>query len=155
MKKYLPKNTRTIAGFTLIELMVAIAIVAVLSAIGLVAFSSVQKNSRDARRRAELQTIASAIESAKDQDAGTFTFTAANLSSEFPGNTKAAAGTDPSSYPYCYKTPLTATNPAAWTTGCPAGWTAMSGGIAAAASWTVCTSLEASSTTFCISSLTR
>lgn len=157
MKKILPKTSRNPQGFTLIELMVAIAIVAILSAIGLVAFSNAQKSGRDTRRRSELVAIASAIEAAKDQAAGTYTFPTATstLANEFPGNAKAAAGTDPKDYPYCVKSPLDATNPAAWTTSCPAGWSAASDGVSAVASWTVCTTLEGSNTTYCVSSKTR
>lgn len=157
MKKLLPKTSKNPQGFTLIELMVAIAIVAILSAIGMVAFSSVQKNGRDTRRRAELVAIANAIEAAKDQAAGTYTFPTATstLANEFPGNSKAAAGTDPKDYPYCVKSPLVATNPAAWTTACSAGWDPVSGGVSAVASWTVCTALEGSRTTFCLSSKTQ
>lgn len=49
-------------GFTLIELMVTITIIAVLSAIGLVAYSVVIKQGRDSRRQSDLRSIQSALE---------------------------------------------------------------------------------------------
>ncbi|HEY5601420.1 MAG TPA: prepilin-type N-terminal cleavage/methylation domain-containing protein [Patescibacteria group bacterium] len=49
-------------GFTLIELLVTIAIIGILSAIGLIAFTSAQQRSRDAKRKGDLKSIQSALE---------------------------------------------------------------------------------------------
>lgn len=49
-------------GFTLVELMVAISIVAILSTIGVAAFRSVLRDSRNAKRQTDLRTIQSALE---------------------------------------------------------------------------------------------
>lgn len=49
-------------GFTLIELLITISIIAILSAIGLVIFSSVIKQGRDSKRQADLRSIQSALE---------------------------------------------------------------------------------------------
>lgn len=49
-------------GFTLIELMVAITIVAVISAIGYISYSSAQISSRDAKRKQDLRSLATALE---------------------------------------------------------------------------------------------
>ncbi|MBI3486079.1 type II secretion system protein [Candidatus Daviesbacteria bacterium] len=49
-------------GFTLIELMVAITIVAVISAIGYISYSAAQISSRDARRKQDLRALATALE---------------------------------------------------------------------------------------------
>lgn len=49
-------------GFTLIELLVVISIIAILSAIGLVTFSSVLKQGRDSKRQSDLRSIQSALE---------------------------------------------------------------------------------------------
>ena len=62
MKKFLPKTKYSPQGFTLIELMVVISIIAILSVIGLTIFSGVQKNARDAKRKADLKAIATALE---------------------------------------------------------------------------------------------
>lgn len=50
-------------GFTLIELMVVVAIIAILSLIGITSFNIIQKNARDARRRGDINAISKAWES--------------------------------------------------------------------------------------------
>lgn len=50
------------AGFTLIELMVAISIVSIVSAVGLVGYGQTQKYARDARRKQDLKSIQLALE---------------------------------------------------------------------------------------------
>lgn len=50
------------AGFTLIELLVTISIIAILAAIGMVAYQVVLKNSRDAKRQADFKVLQSALE---------------------------------------------------------------------------------------------
>lgn len=49
-------------GFTLIELMVAISIIAILSTIGIVSFTQAQRVSRDTKRKQDLRSIQSALE---------------------------------------------------------------------------------------------
>ena len=49
-------------GFTLIELLVVVSVIAILSAIGIAAYSGASKKSRDARRRADMKAIQSALE---------------------------------------------------------------------------------------------
>lgn len=49
-------------GFTLVELLIAISILAILSVIGIAAYSGVQKNARDARRKDDLRSIKVALE---------------------------------------------------------------------------------------------
>jgi prepilin-type N-terminal cleavage/methylation domain-containing protein len=49
-------------GFTLVELMISMSIIAILSVILVVSFSNVQKNGRDQRRIADLKAIQSAAE---------------------------------------------------------------------------------------------
>lgn len=53
---------KSLRGFTLIELMVAISIVAILSTIGIVSFSKTQEVARDSRRKSDLRSIAIALE---------------------------------------------------------------------------------------------
>lgn len=72
MKKLLPRTVNNPQGFTLIELMVAISIVAILSVIGLVVFIGAQKNARDGRRRADINAIATALETNKDTASSTY-----------------------------------------------------------------------------------
>lgn len=49
-------------GFTLVELLVAITIVAILSTIALTLFNDVQKKARDVKRKGDIETIAKAFE---------------------------------------------------------------------------------------------
>lgn len=49
-------------GFTLVELLVTISIISILSAIGLVVYSSVLKQGRDSKRQSDLRSIQSALE---------------------------------------------------------------------------------------------
>lgn len=49
-------------GFTLVELLVVISIIAILSVIGITIFSSAQKSARDSKRRADIDSIAKALE---------------------------------------------------------------------------------------------
>ncbi len=49
-------------GFTLIELLVVVAVIALLSAVGLVAFQSGRQKSRDAKRLADMTQLATTME---------------------------------------------------------------------------------------------
>lgn len=49
-------------GFTLVELMIVISIIAVLAATGLAIYTKVSQNARDARRQTDLRSIQSALE---------------------------------------------------------------------------------------------
>jgi len=50
------------SGFTMIELLIVIAILAILTVLGISSFSTSQMKSRDARRKADLENIAKALE---------------------------------------------------------------------------------------------
>lgn len=56
------RKKSTITGFTLIELMVVITIIAILSTVGIVYYGNFLKNSRDAKRLSDLKFIQSALE---------------------------------------------------------------------------------------------
>ena len=49
-------------GFTLLELLVTATLIAVLTVIGIVSYSSVNKRSRDVKRRSDLEQLRSALE---------------------------------------------------------------------------------------------
>ena len=49
-------------GFTLVELLIVVSIIAVLSVVGLVSYTNFLSNSRDAKRKADLSFIQSALE---------------------------------------------------------------------------------------------
>lgn len=55
-------KVKNVFGFTLIELMVAISIIAILATVGLVVYSTAQKSSRISKRLQDLQAIRTSIE---------------------------------------------------------------------------------------------
>src|SRR5690348_7056671 len=55
-------TTQTRKGFTLIELMIAISIVAILGTVGFTAFNQSQLRARDAKRKQDLRSISQALE---------------------------------------------------------------------------------------------
>lgn len=155
MKKILP--TIKTSGFTLIELMVAIAIMAVLSTIGLVVFRNAQDGARDSKRQLDIDAIAKALESKKTSGAIMYNWVSPTdfAGGALPKDPKVATN-------YCFKVLTTVppgappTAPAVWTTGCPTGWTDVNAGAAATTafgttttSWTVCAMLEQGSKVIC------
>lgn len=73
---------KKIRGFTLIELMVAIAIVAVLATIGFSLLQTAQAQARDARRKGDIDAIATVLENKFNASAGTY---AAVVAADFAG----------------------------------------------------------------------
>lgn len=67
-------------GFTLIELLIVMTIIAVLSALSFFAISGAREAARDARRKADLEQIASALEMYK-ADCGYYPTTLPNVGS--------------------------------------------------------------------------
>ncbi len=59
-------------GFTLIELLVVVAIIAILSAIGITAFGSISVNARDAKRKADVESITKALENKFNPETGKY-----------------------------------------------------------------------------------
>ncbi len=50
------------SGFTLVELLVVITIIAILSVIGVTVFTGIQKNARDTKRKGDVNAISKALE---------------------------------------------------------------------------------------------
>lgn len=65
MKKLLPNTSNNRQGFTLVELMIVISIIAILAVVGLTIFSGTQSRARDARRQSDIQAIEKALEAYK------------------------------------------------------------------------------------------
>ena len=60
-------------GFTLVEILIVIGILGVLSTVGFTSYTATQKNSRDSRRKIDLETIKQALEVYKS-DKGTYIY---------------------------------------------------------------------------------
>lgn len=183
MKKYLPASKkacteRSRSGFTLIEILVVISIIAILAVIGVSVYSGAQANARDGKRRAEVASIAKSIEASRDPVAGTYSYTTTEYNADFKNN-KPKDPSDPSRK-YCISTNQT-TNDSPTATGtivtgtgnvgcatftCPAAigtapantcaTVEISGslsagitGTTAAKGWTICAVLEKGGTTVC------
>lgn len=176
MKLALP-NKHSVRGFTLVELMVAIAIVAILATVGLTIFTGSQKSARDTKRRSDIQAIAAAFEShylpvasTCDGDEGDTAYTQPSycplIAGWFAGN---AVPTDPvgsSKMKYCIKSgadgfvipDLTSS----WTSiNCPTGWSEAVAGAPTAGAYgdanafnvfKVCARLETNNTPICVGS---
>lgn len=149
MKKFLSKTLNNLQGFTLVELLVVITIIAILSVVGLTIFSGVQRNARDTKRRADIDAIAKALEVNKTPNSTLYVLLAGT---QFGGGVIPVDNGVNGTATYC----ANITNavaappavPATWTNaavnGCPTGYTTVSATYptAATASWTVCALLE-------------
>ena len=71
MKNRFPIHHSRIAGFTLIEMLIVVLIIATLAAVALVSASSARLTARDAKRKADIRSIATALETYISQR-GTF-----------------------------------------------------------------------------------
>ena len=86
-------------GFTLLELLVVISIIGILMALGVVAYSTAQKKSRDAKRRGDIKAIQSGYEQYYAENSGVYAVACAtmNTTTYFPGglpaDPKSAAAT--------------------------------------------------------------
>ncbi len=155
------------SGFTLIELLVVIAIIGILTTIGVSTYTGAQKNARDARRKIDIDAIASALEANKLQNSSTYQLLSTSMFAQ-GNNASAIVPVDSvnSSTPYCvaYKVAAGSTppaNPTIWAVGaCPTAaapwsvagvspWSADASGTisttlppATATSWTACALLE-------------
>lgn len=68
-------------GFTLIELIVVVAIIAVLSTIGLASFQSASRSARDGKRKGDINQVRAALELYRSQTNTYPVFTTANNTS--------------------------------------------------------------------------
>lgn len=110
------KFTMKSRGFTLIEVLVSATIISVLTAIGVVSYTNINKRSRDTKRKSDMEQIRSALEMYR-ADNGWYPSTgapyytdASNLSSDLVSSYMSAIPVDPkNASPSVYK--YKATNP--------------------------------------------
>lgn len=145
MKLSLPNTFKTRQGFTLVELMVVVAIIAILAAIGVTVFSGQQKNARDSRRKSDIDAIATALESKR----GIATTYSALATTDFANGSIPVDSTTPQ-YSVCYSATAGASvsgnTPTAWAVGV-ANPTAPTAGCVGTAWATVSASAPAAATT--------
>lgn len=102
-------------GFTLIEIMIVVIILAILSGVALISFGGLDTQAKDARVQADMRTIATALKAFKALDASAaFPATLAALKSD-SGNYHALLDSVPNdpytNAPYGYNSPSTITYP--------------------------------------------
>jgi prepilin-type N-terminal cleavage/methylation domain-containing protein len=95
----------TNSGFTLIEVLVAATLVALLSTIGVSGFQSITRSGRDAVRKTDLEQIRSALEIYKAENGSYPGVTPPNCKPEIPSDYITSFPKDPKDpiYWYCYK----------------------------------------------------
>ena len=91
-------KTNNQKAFTLFELLVSISIIAILTAIAMMSFSSVQKKARDSRRVQDINSIQKAAEQYYSQNSyvyppSTNTFVTSNLFQLWPTDPKSVGWT--------------------------------------------------------------
>lgn len=99
------KNNKTKLGFSLIELIVVITIIAVVTAVGFVSFGGVNKKARDGRRMADLEKYRVALEMARQVGNTYPADTAPVLNTLVQMNLLSGTAVDPKGYLYVYKRP--------------------------------------------------
>lgn len=133
-------------GFSLIELLVVVAIIGFLSAIGMAVYADVQAKGRDAKRKADVDSIAKVIEIHKT-DVGGYQ----PLDLTWFGSSNGIPLADPKGKLYCIQsnstnTPITNAGSSGWSdTACPSGYEAVAASSTPTSGdnvWKVCTLLE-------------
>lgn len=103
-------------GFTLIELLVVITIIAILATIGTVVYFNAPRNARDAKRKADIESISKALELNKEQNSTYKALSKNNFGQK-------SIPSDPGTYKYCVLSSTTLDSvdvPGTWDgTACP------------------------------------
>lgn len=133
-------------GFSLIELLVVVAIIGFLSAIGMAVYADVQAKSRDAKRKADIDSIAKVLEIHRN-DANNYE----PLRISWFGSSAGIPATDPKGKQYCIQSNNTGTaiadaTSASWSGNtCTGSYTAVAADSTPTSghtTWKVCTLLE-------------
>jgi prepilin-type N-terminal cleavage/methylation domain-containing protein len=72
-------------GFTLLELLVVIAVIGILVALGTASFTTAQQKSRDARRRGDVKAMQNALEQYYANNSSSYADGCSNLGDYIPG----------------------------------------------------------------------
>ncbi|MBI2593429.1 prepilin-type N-terminal cleavage/methylation domain-containing protein [Candidatus Daviesbacteria bacterium] len=137
----MPKTINNPKGFTLVELLVVITIIAILSVIGVVVYQGQVKNARDSARKTDIDAIANAMEANKVAGSVTYnamadTFFASGKAPTDPTSTNVAPeDACPGVCKYCVRTGAGTCKTSDTTVGV--------GAPGAVSTWTVCANLEA------------
>lgn len=125
------------AGFTLVELLVVMAILAILSTLAVVQYWGINARARDSARRADIYEVATALEVNRTPEG--YIPLQVNQFSSFQW-------IDPSGNVYCIASgnPADPTDTSAWGDSCPAGFDVVEVGVPAGGvlNWKLCTFLE-------------
>lgn len=142
-------------GFTLIELMVTVAIIAFLTSVGIAIYADVQTKGRNAKRQTDIDAIAKAIEIHR-ADNGQYQ----PLNVDWFGSSGGLPLADPKGYHYCIKSNSDGTAITNATSGSSGNWgtdkncTGYSNIIAGAptagyTTWKICTLLDNGTDVYC------
>lgn len=163
----LPKLNNPSEGFTLIELMVVVTILAILAVVGFAVFTNAQAIARDGIRRQEIASLAKSIETSKDPTVASYTYSNTTYTAEYPNVNSRPKDPykDATKTQYCYDTDAnampndpSAAEATAWTgASCTPNYAVFinnTGAITATAIngsryWKICAKLEVPGSAFC------
>lgn len=97
------RQLRKKMGFTLVEILVAVSIVILLATVGMVSYSAAGRGGRDAKRKADVEQLRSAVEIYKSENGFYPTESPSCVAQNLAGTYINPYPTDPKpTYTYCY-----------------------------------------------------